>query len=116
MDILVQDSVMQLKAMTKSRISRERLFAQLRYHQIKHLVEVKRLYMEANGSFCIIPETNTAWPWVIPDRDPDMLHRLSVSETLYVIIAVIIKKLVTMFAYIATLFIMQKLYASSHKA
>jgi uncharacterized membrane protein YcaP (DUF421 family) len=54
-DILVADSVMKPERMKAVRLSRERLIAQLRSNGIKHLGQVKRLYMEANGSFTLIP-------------------------------------------------------------
>jgi uncharacterized membrane protein YcaP (DUF421 family) len=54
--ILVDDSVMNLEVMKKIRISRERLFAQLRHYEIKSLGSVKRLYMESNGTFSLIKE------------------------------------------------------------
>jgi len=55
-DVLVADSVMNLDRMKTVRISRERLVAQLRSSSIKQLGEVKRLYIEANGSFTLIAE------------------------------------------------------------
>lgn len=51
---LVEDSVMQLGNMKETRITPERLYAQLRSEGVMHLGEVKRLYLEANGSFSII--------------------------------------------------------------
>jgi uncharacterized membrane protein YcaP (DUF421 family) len=52
--VLVTDGQLQLKAMKSSRISREQLFSQLRLKKIRHLGEVKRMYMEASGAFTII--------------------------------------------------------------
>src|SRR5215210_2278348 len=51
---LVADSVMNFDIMKKVRISRERLFSQMRSENINQLGLVKRVYMEANGSFTII--------------------------------------------------------------
>jgi len=65
---LVKDGVCCLEVMKKSRITPERLRAQLRAEGIRHLGQVKRMYLEANGSFsllynkekevglCILPE------------------------------------------------------------
>jgi uncharacterized membrane protein YcaP (DUF421 family) len=53
---LVNDSVMQIRQMQKTRITPERLFAQLRSEGIMHLGEVKRLYIEANGSFTLVKD------------------------------------------------------------
>jgi uncharacterized membrane protein YcaP (DUF421 family) len=55
-DILVKDSVLDLKRMKEVRITRERLVAQLRHLNIDQLGKVKRLYIEANGSFTLIKE------------------------------------------------------------
>jgi uncharacterized membrane protein YcaP (DUF421 family) len=53
---LIKDSILQLPHMEHSRISRERIYSQLRSKKITHLGEVKRLYIEANGSFTLIKE------------------------------------------------------------
>ncbi|MVN91627.1 DUF421 domain-containing protein [Mucilaginibacter aquatilis] len=55
-DVMIKDSVMELGNMKRSRITRERLVAELRSSGIKHLGEVKRLYMEANGTFTLIKQ------------------------------------------------------------
>src|SRR5439155_22258210 len=52
--ILVADGVLQLEQMKKTRISKERLIEQLRNEQVEHLGMVKRLYLEANGSFSLL--------------------------------------------------------------
>ncbi|WP_018622319.1 DUF421 domain-containing protein [Spirosoma luteum] len=53
---LVENSVMQLATMENAQITRELLFAVLRSKGMTHLGHVKRLYMEANGSFTLIEE------------------------------------------------------------
>ncbi|MGN6568551.1 MAG: YetF domain-containing protein [Flavipsychrobacter sp.] len=55
-DVLVRDGVMQTKTMLKTRVSRERLMAQLRHMELKSLGKVKRLYLEAGGNFTVIKE------------------------------------------------------------
>jgi len=52
--VLVQDSFLQLREMARTGISRDRLFSQLRTHGVRHLGEVKRLYLEASGAFTLI--------------------------------------------------------------
>jgi uncharacterized membrane protein YcaP (DUF421 family) len=73
-DTLVTDGVMKVDAMTKTRITRERIMAQLRGERIRQLGEVKRLYIEANGKFTIVqsgkPKPGLS---VIPDNDIDFL-------------------------------------------
>jgi uncharacterized membrane protein YcaP (DUF421 family) len=51
---VVIDGVLQLPIMEHVVLSRERLFAQLRGDSIEHLGQVKRLYMEANGTFSMV--------------------------------------------------------------
>jgi len=70
LDTLVQDGVMRLDVMRQVRITRERLFAQLRSENLHHLGLVKRLYMEANGSFTLIKnEQSQPGLLVLPDWD-----------------------------------------------
>jgi uncharacterized membrane protein YcaP (DUF421 family) len=70
---LVEDSVMQLKPMLKSRITVDRVCAQLRSMSVYHLGEVKRLYIEANGSFTLV-RNNEQRPGlsIIPEWDIEM--------------------------------------------
>jgi uncharacterized membrane protein YcaP (DUF421 family) len=76
-DTLIEDSVMNVKAMTKARISKERVMSELRSEKIKHTGEVKRLFMEANGSFTLIKQKNPKPGLaVIPDSDIDFLKEL----------------------------------------
>jgi uncharacterized membrane protein YcaP (DUF421 family) len=76
-DTLIKDGVMDIKTMTRTRISRERIMSELRSESIQHLGQIKRLYMEANGNFTIVrnnePKPGLA---VIPDDDPELLREL----------------------------------------
>ncbi|GAB4038401.1 DUF421 domain-containing protein [Spirosoma jeollabukense] len=54
---LIENSVIQMPAMKEARLSRELLFAQLRSSGLTHLGHVKRMYMEANGAFTLVEET-----------------------------------------------------------
>ncbi len=71
-DILVEESVIQQAIMKKTRISRERLFAQLRSEKLSHLGKVKRVYLEAGGTFSII-ENDKEIPglMILPEWDED---------------------------------------------
>jgi uncharacterized membrane protein YcaP (DUF421 family) len=82
-DTLVKDAVMDVAVMTRTRITRERIMAQLRKDQVKHLGEVKRLYLEANGNFTIIKsdKPKPGLP-VIPENDIAFLAELKSQETL----------------------------------
>jgi uncharacterized membrane protein YcaP (DUF421 family) len=53
---VVVDGVLQLPVMERVVLSRERLFAQLRGDSLEHLGQVRRLYMEANGTFSLVEE------------------------------------------------------------
>lgn len=52
------DGVLQLDCMEKAVLSQERLFAQLRGKSLEHLGQVRHLYMEANGTFSLVEETD----------------------------------------------------------
>jgi uncharacterized membrane protein YcaP (DUF421 family) len=81
LDILVNDSVMDFKAMKKVRVSRERLVAQLRSLGYKHLGRIKRVYLEANGVFTII-ENQGPQPGlsILPTWDVEFNARLRPSD------------------------------------
>lgn len=84
-DVLVADSVMSPERMKAVRLSRERLLAQLRSNGIKQLGEVKRLYMEANGSFTLIPNESTKPGLsIIPEWDNDYNQQLKKHDDLKV--------------------------------
>jgi uncharacterized membrane protein YcaP (DUF421 family) len=53
---LVADGVLKLPAMAHAVLSQERVFAQLRGKSLEHLGQVRRLYMEANGTFSLVEE------------------------------------------------------------
>jgi hypothetical protein len=65
-----------MKQMKSSRLTLERLLAQLRSEGIRHLGEVKRLYFEANGSFSLVREENP-YPGltVLPAFDESFLNQ-----------------------------------------
>ena len=72
---LVQDGYLQLQNMKKIRVSRERVFAQLRSSQITNLGQIQRMYMEANGSFTSIKnEEKKSGLSVIPEWDTEFLN------------------------------------------
>jgi uncharacterized membrane protein YcaP (DUF421 family) len=70
LDTLVFDGVMNLSVMERVRISRERLFAQLRSENFNHLGSLRRVYMEANGTFTLVPkEGSHPGLLILPDWD-----------------------------------------------
>jgi uncharacterized membrane protein YcaP (DUF421 family) len=66
------DGVLQLATMERVVLSQERLFAQLRSESLEHLGQVRRLYMEANGTFSMV-EADDPKPGlsIIPGWDKD---------------------------------------------
>jgi uncharacterized membrane protein YcaP (DUF421 family) len=56
-NMLVKDGILNTDAMLLTRISRDRVFAQLRSEGISHLGMVRRLYFEAAGSFSVLNAT-----------------------------------------------------------
>jgi uncharacterized membrane protein YcaP (DUF421 family) len=71
--ILISDGIVDKKKTKEVHLSRERLFAALRKEGIKHLGEVKRLYIEANGEFSIV-KAQQAKPGlsVVPYADDEL--------------------------------------------
>jgi uncharacterized membrane protein YcaP (DUF421 family) len=59
---LVADGVLKLDAMEHAVLSHERLYAQLRGESLEHLGQVRRLYMEANGTFSLVEEEENPQP------------------------------------------------------
>lgn len=75
LDTLVTDGVMRLDIMKRVRITRERLFAQLRSENLNHLGKLKRVYMEANGTFTIVAnEEKQPGLLVLPDWDEGFIN------------------------------------------
>jgi uncharacterized membrane protein YcaP (DUF421 family) len=69
-NMLVKDGVLNPDAMLLTRISRDRVFSQLRSQGISHMGMVKRLYFEAAGTFSILSAAETKPGLsVIPDWD-----------------------------------------------
>lgn len=54
MDVLMNDGALNLAEMQSARVTRERLFAQLRSEGLSHLGSVKLMLMEADGKFTLI--------------------------------------------------------------
>lgn len=72
---VVVDGVLQLPVMERVVLSRERLFAQLRGDSLEHLGQVRRLYMEANGTFSLVEEDEPKPGLsIVPGWDEDFRH------------------------------------------
>ena len=84
LDILVENSVLNIPLMKRTRITRERLFAQLRSEGITNLGAVRRVYFEANGAFSLIrnldPKPGLC---ILPDWDSDFIEELEIREELF---------------------------------
>jgi uncharacterized membrane protein YcaP (DUF421 family) len=71
---LVQDACLQMDDIKECHMSRERVFSQLRTSTIRHLGQVKRLYLEANGSFTVIKDPHPApGLCILPETDKDFV-------------------------------------------
>ena len=82
--MLIKNGIMQLDIMADTRISRQQLFAQLRGKNIYKVSNVKRMYIEASGTFSIYEEkTDRPGLSTLPPHDPD-LHEIEqeVTDTL----------------------------------
>jgi uncharacterized membrane protein YcaP (DUF421 family) len=73
---LVKDGVLDVQRMKKIKITKERLFAALRSEGIRHLGQVKRFYIEANGKFSFVKEKDEKPGLsVIPSWDTELRLR-----------------------------------------
>ncbi|QKZ13021.1 DUF421 domain-containing protein [Spirosoma sp. KUDC1026] len=72
--MLVKDGIMQIDAMSETRISKQQLFAQLRKKNVYNVSLVKRMYIEAAGSFSIYPYVDKDRPGLstLPPGDQDV--------------------------------------------
>jgi hypothetical protein len=77
MTILVNDGVLCVDRLAATRVTRERVFAQLRSKGLRHLGGVQRLYLEAEGTFSVVAQ-EPARPGlsIIPDWDEDFVGEL----------------------------------------
>lgn len=82
--MLIKNSVIDVREMLKARLTPQRLKAQLRSQGIKQLGEIKRFYIEANGSFTLI-KNEKAGPGlsVIPRWDQEYYDLQKKSEDIY---------------------------------
>jgi uncharacterized membrane protein YcaP (DUF421 family) len=72
-NMLVKDGVLNTNAMLLTRISRDRVFSQLRSHSVSHLGMVKRLYFEADGTFSLLGAANPSPGLsIIPQWDKEL--------------------------------------------
>ncbi len=79
---IVKDGYLVIENMSSNRISRDRIFAELRTGGLKHLGKVKRFYFEADGSFTLIEdEQKKEGLSILPDFDKDMLQEQKQSDT-----------------------------------
>lgn len=78
LSILVSEGRLLLKEMSRTRLTRERIFGQLRQLGYCQLGEVRKVYLEANGSFTIL-ENEHARPGlcILPDWDGEFIRKLS---------------------------------------
>lgn len=80
--MVARDGFLVIENMTPNRISRDRIFAELRVNGLKHLGSVKRFYFEADGSFTLIQDEEKKYGLtILPDFDKEFLNEQKPSET-----------------------------------
>lgn len=80
---LIENGVLCVNTIKRATLTRERIFAELRSEQIIHLGQVKRLYIEPNGSFTLIEnEGDDPGLSIIPEIDVSFLNRFQVATKL----------------------------------
>ena len=77
--ILIKDGVLNLAEMKRTRVSRERLFGELRAFRQSHLGLVNRFYFEASGTFSIV-ESDEPVPGLslLPEWDKEFFEKILV--------------------------------------
>lgn len=84
MDIVVKNGLMQLDVMERTKLTRERLYAELRSESICNLGKAERVYLEANGSFSIYKHENSKPGLsIIPPWDEDYFEEQSLVKDTY---------------------------------
>ena len=84
-NMLVKDGVLNPSAMLLTRISRDRVFSELRSKSISHLGMVKRLYFEAGGTFSVLRSTERpAGLSVLPAWDRELSEAIHVETDQHV--------------------------------
>jgi uncharacterized membrane protein YcaP (DUF421 family) len=73
---IVRDGCLDLGAMRRNVVSRERLFALLRQHGLVHLGQVRRAYLEADGHFSVYPTSDPSpGLCLVPQIDLDAFQK-----------------------------------------
>ncbi|WP_106476593.1 DUF421 domain-containing protein [Phytohalomonas tamaricis] len=73
--LLVKNGIIDIDGLKRGKLSHEQLFAHLRGAKVRHLGQVKRVYLESSGSFSIYPqEQPKPGLSVLPARDKSLYH------------------------------------------
>ena len=81
LDVLVEDSVLKMDRMKRTRITKDRLCAHLRASGLTNLGGVKRLYLEANGAFSLVKDSDPKPGLnILPAWDIDFVSELKVTD------------------------------------
>jgi uncharacterized membrane protein YcaP (DUF421 family) len=80
-EVLLTNGRIELDALRRSTISRERLFAELRAQGFLQLGAVERVYLEANGSFSVLPADHPRPGLsIVPHWDPELANELDYDD------------------------------------
>ncbi|KAA3437056.1 DUF421 domain-containing protein [Rufibacter hautae] len=79
--VVLKEGVLEIGSMEQSRLSKDQVFAALRTHNIHHLGQVKRLYLEACGLFSVVKakDPKPGLP-IFPAKDKELMDSLDVDQ------------------------------------
>jgi uncharacterized membrane protein YcaP (DUF421 family) len=81
-EVLLADGRLQIDALRRNGISRERLIAQLRGNGVLQLGAVERVYIETNGAFSfVLAERARPGLSIVPNWDPKLAEELNYDES-----------------------------------
>jgi uncharacterized membrane protein YcaP (DUF421 family) len=77
---IVEQGKMQLDELKRAALSRERLFAMLRLHQVQHLGQLQTVYLEPSGDLSIVyADAPRAGLSILPEIDTQMRDAIAVA-------------------------------------
>ncbi|WP_210465718.1 DUF421 domain-containing protein [Rufibacter roseolus] len=81
LSMVLKEGVLNINEMEQARLSKDQVFAALRTHNIHHLGQVKRLYLEACGLFSVVKakDPKPGLP-IYPAKDRELMDSLDVDK------------------------------------
>ena len=83
-EVLVKDGIIQNDKLDKLKLTHRQIFGALRNREVRHLGEVERMYLEADGSFSLfrLEDDVPAGLPVLPPQDHELLDEQELQEGL----------------------------------